>query len=104
MAAYTVNNDILTVQLKGEIDHHTASKISKETDELILRYEPTLLILDFCKVTFSDSSGIAVVLGRYKKMKALGGTVELASVPKGIKRIFSLAALDKLVKFRENVV
>ena len=75
----------------------------KEADELIARYEPTLLILDFGNVTFSDSSGIAVVLGRYKKMKELGGQTELSSVPKGIKRIFSLAAVDKLVKIRENV-
>ena len=103
MAAYTVNSDVLTVQLKGEIDHHTAGRMAKEADELIARYEPTLLILDFGNVTFSDSSGIAVVLGRYKKMKELGGQTELSSVPKGIKRIFSLAAVDKHVKIRENV-
>lgn len=103
MAAYTVNNDVLIVQFKGEIDHHSAGRMAKEADELITKYEPSLLILDFGGVTFSDSSGIAVVLGRYKKMTAKGGQTELASVPKSIKRIFSLAALDKLVKIRENV-
>lgn len=103
MAAYTVNSDILTVQFKGEIDHHTARRMAKEADELIARYEPTLLVLDFGNVTFSDSSGIAVVLGRYKKMKELGGQTELSSVPKAVKRIFTLAAVDKLVKIRENV-
>ena len=103
MAAYTVNSDVLTVQLKGEIDHHTAGRMAKEADELIARYEPTLLVLDFGNVTFSDSSGIAVVLGRYKKMKELGGQTELSSVPKAVKRIFTLAAVDKLVKIRENV-
>ncbi len=63
---------------------------------------PNHLILDFSSVTFMDSSGVGLVMGRYKNMKAMGGTVELAGMPPYIEKVMTLAGMDKLVKMSEQ--
>lgn len=87
--------------LNGDIDHHSSEEIRRRTDELIGRYMPSRLTLDFSQVSFCDSSGIAVVLGRYKIMKANGGTVELTGVNHQISRIFELSGIWNLVDQKE---
>ncbi len=91
----------LTVLIKGEIDHHTASDIRTQTDKLIFKYTPKRLIIDFSQVTFCDSSGIAIVLGRYKLMKQYGGTVTLTKVSPQISRIFDLSGVWNIIGRKE---
>lgn len=98
MINYTVNGNILTVSICGEIDHHTAGDLRKDIDALVRQQDPVCLILDFSRVAFCDSSGIAVVLGRYRLMSERGGEVELIRLPENVKQIFDLAGLDRLVK------
>lgn len=98
MISYTINERILTVSIFGEIDHHTAVGLRTEIDGLVRKYTPLCLILDFSKVDFCDSSGIAVVLGRYRLMKSLGGEVELTQLPANVSHIFEMADLKRLVK------
>lgn len=98
MVSYTVNERILTVSIFGEIDHHTATSLRTEIDGLVRKYSPRCLILDFSKVDFCDSSGIAVVLGRYRLMKSLGGEVELIRLPANVSHIFEMADLKRIVK------
>ncbi|MBQ1218011.1 MAG: anti-sigma factor antagonist [Clostridia bacterium] len=98
MIDYNINERLLTVFIHGEIDHHSAAGLRGEIDNLVRRYSPRCLILDFAKVDFCDSSGIAVVLGRYRLMRSLGGEVELTRLPDNVRHIFDLADLRKLVK------
>ncbi len=98
MIHYEVNERILTVGIAGEIDHHTAAELRTEIDGVIKKYSPLCLILDFSKVDFCDSSGIAIVLGRYRLMRSLGGEVELTGLPGNVAHIFEMADLKKLVK------
>ena len=102
MTAHTVNNDTLTVLFRGEIDHHCASSLSADADALIRKYKPSTLILDFGGVTFCDSSGIALVLGRYKLMKNANGRTVLASLPAHVRKIFTLASLEKFVEIKNT--
>lgn len=88
--------DILFVYLSGDIDHHNAKKIREEIDRKIEQMHCKELILDFRDVTFMDSSGIGLVMGRYKLMKTLQGVVRVANVSAHIKRVMVLAGLDKL--------
>lgn len=83
--------------LTGEIDHHSAKTIREEIDGKAEQYLPSELILDFKGVTFMDSSGIGLVMGRYKKMAELNGTVRIVNLPSPIRRVMILAGLDKLV-------
>ena len=63
----------LTAYISGEIDHHSAKSIRKEIDINVEKLKPTDLYLDFSKVDFMDSSGIGLVMGRYKLQSERGG-------------------------------
>ena len=86
----------LTAYLKGEIDHHNAGALRSCIDEAIGRAFPEMLCLDFAKVSFMDSSGIGLVMGRYKLMRSLGGEIEVQNVSSHIKKVMKLAGLDLL--------
>ena len=90
----------LTAKIAGDIDHHTAMTIREQIDMSIESYSPEMLYMDFRDVTFMDSSGIGLVMGRYKLMREIGGQVEVINTSKHIKRVMSLAGLDKLAKIR----
>ena len=66
---YTARNRDLSLSLSGEIDHHTAAFLRSGIDAAFVRQKPKTLILDFSGVTFMDSSGVGLALGRYKKTK-----------------------------------
>ena len=82
--------------LSGEIDHHIAKSIRQEIDRACEESAARLLILVFKDVTFMDSSGIGLVMGRYQLMQTLGGEMALSNLPASIKRVMRLAGLDRL--------
>ena len=90
--------DTLTVLLAGEIDHHSAAGMRAQIDEAIERYRPAVLMLDFGGVTFMDSSGIGLVMGRYKLMNSFGGAVNVVNTPKPLQKVMRLAGLDRLAR------
>ncbi len=98
MITYEVQERLLTVSIIGEIDHHTAAALRTEIDGLIKKYSPLCLMLNFSRVDFCDSSGIAIVLGRYRLMHSLGGEVELTELPENVAHIFEMADLKRIVK------
>ena len=63
----------LAAYLTGEIDHHAAQSLRREIDAQIDDRLPELLTLDFSGVTFMDSSGVGLILGRGRHIGALGG-------------------------------
>ena len=65
----------LTIALRGEIDHHAAREMRRELDEVIERSQPELLIIDMENVGFMDSSGIGLILGRLRAVRACGGDI-----------------------------
>ena len=86
----------VTAHLSGEIDHHSAKEIRGDIDLAIDRCRPNKLILDFDGVTFMDSSGIGLVMGRYKAVKLCGGCVIIENTGSQIKKVMRLAGLDRL--------
>ncbi|MFT8889099.1 MAG: anti-sigma factor antagonist [Ethanoligenens sp.] len=96
--ALKMENDahVLTVYLDGEIDHHAARGIREEIDTSIERVHPDALALDFRGVTFMDSSGIGLVMGRYRAMQPFGGIVTVKNASMHIRKVMRLAGLDKL--------
>ncbi len=89
----------MIAELEGDIDHHTAKAMREAIDENILRTEPKSTKLDFSKVKFMDSSGIGLIMGRYKLMKSFGGNLEVINVPKRLERMVKLAGLSALGLF-----
>lgn len=86
------------VYLEGEIDHHSAKGMRAEIDKKIEEEMPSVVILDFSAVVFMDSSGIGLVMGRYKIMNENGGQVAIANAPKAIKKVMQLSGLSKITK------
>lgn len=84
--------------LDGEIDHHTSSFLRTDIDLNINLYKPKALFIDFSAVSFMDSSGIGLVMGRYKKMHEIGGRVYIQNPPNHIKRVMLLSGVNKLAK------
>lgn len=95
--------DKLLVELRGELDHHSAEEVRVRIDDRIDRDNIKKLILNFNDVSFMDSSGIGVVVGRYKKLKASGGSLCITNINKGVKRVFELSGLLKIIHNYKNV-
>ena len=87
------------ITLSGEIDHHGARVMMQQMEDAIARTLPMRLTLDLSGLTFTDSSGIAVVLRTFKRMRQLQGSMAVANVPDQARRVFQAAGLDKLVQF-----
>lgn len=94
----------IRVQLCGEIDHHTAKDIRETTDTLIQQRRPKELRLDFSRVSFMDSSGIGLIMGRYRMMSLYGGYLKVINVPEALEKIMILSGLGALniIERREN--
>ncbi len=100
--SFTLEENGLCAEITGDIDHHSAKAIRDEIDKACSKYLPDVLYLDLSGVSFMDSSGIGLVLGRYRNMKNRGGNTAVI-VPEGkTKRILIMAAADKLVKFYDT--
>lgn len=86
-------NNTLTAYLSGDIDHHTAADIRNKIDGQAERLHPKLMQLDFSNVQFMDSSGIGLIMGRYREMALLGGNLSVINIPPHLQRLVSLSGV-----------
>lgn len=94
---YIQEDKLLLLQITEEIDHHTTEEIRRKADNEITRYMPRKVIFDLGKVTFMDSAGIGMVIGRYKIIKTFGGKLEMMNVKPSIKKIFEMSGVLKII-------
>ncbi len=94
----------LVVKLSGEIDHHTSGDIRDILDREISSGNVTNLVFDFDRVTFMDSSGIGMMVGRYKQISALGGKVMVIRVSTQLDKIFEISGLKKILDFGKEKI
>lgn len=87
----------LLIQISKELDHHNAVTIREKADQLIDKNYVNQIIFDFSNSEFMDSSGIGVIMGRYKKIIFTGGKVAVTNVNSSIDRIFKLSGLYKII-------
>ena len=95
--------DTLVVRLIGELDHHSAEEVRVKIDDRIERDNIKKVIMNFKEVTFMDSSGIGVVIGRYKKVQNRNGQVCVAEVNRRVDKVFSLSGMYKIIKSYESI-
>lgn len=89
--------------MNGELDHHTAQEIRNEVDREIENNHIKNIIFDMTNMHFMDSSGIGVVIGRYKKVQKLGGQAAVIHMNNRIERIFKISGLFNIVNKFENI-
>lgn len=94
---------LLIIKIYGELDQHTASKIRESADRELARTGAINVAFDFENVTFMDSSGIGVIMGRYKTVKALGGTVLIYDVSPDVKRLIEMSGIESIVTVAETL-
>lgn len=98
---YNQKEKILTVEITEEIDHYVAENIRRKVDNEITRYMPRKTIFDFSRVAFMDSAGIGMIIGRYKLMKLIGGSLEIHNVKESAKKILEMSGVLKIVPITE---
>ena len=96
MVDFSFENGTLTAKLCGEIDHHIAPRIRGDIDARCESLRPSRLILDFGGVSFMDSSGIGLIMGRYRCISLLGGRLEVVNIPPSLKKIFVISGIETL--------
>lgn len=87
----------LVVNLDGDLDHHLSQLIRIPIDEKIDKNGIDAVVFDFKNTGFMDSSGIGLIMGRYKLLSRKGGKVFVTNVSPAIKRIFEISGLYKIV-------
>ncbi len=90
--------EVVTAYLSGELDHHTAKQMRESIDEAIELNMPTLLIIDFSDVSFMDSSGIGLVMGRYRLLSKTGAELNISGMSPQIYKVMKLAGIERLAK------
>ncbi len=97
-----VKDDKMIIYLSGEVDHHSAREIRDCIDRQVVSQRPKTFILDLEGIDFMDSSGLGLVLGRYRKIKETGGEMYIANADDRTMKILKMAGVDKLIKCTAN--
>ena len=91
-------NDTVTACITGELDHCSAQTIRRELDMMITEPGVRNLVLDLKDMTFMDSSGIGVILGRYRQLRDRGGSVAVKNMNSQVERVFTLSGMRQVIK------
>lgn len=97
-----IEKSTLLVETDGELDHHSAQKLRREIDSVLDRGAKNV-VFDFSGLSFMDSSGIGMIMGRYKRVSKRGGRVIIAAPRPQVKRIIEMAGLTQIVQVEPNV-
>ena len=92
---------MLVFKITDEIDDCSVQKIRRKADYEIERYMPRKVVFDFDSVSFMDSSGIGLLIGRYKFTNMLGGKLEVANLTQNVRKIFEMSGILKLIPVTE---
>lgn len=90
--------DTVTVRITGELDHCSAQAVRRELDALIAEPGVKRLVLDMADMTFMDSSGIGVILGRYRELRERGGSVAVKNLNPQVEKVFTLSGMRQVIQ------
>lgn len=96
------DGETVTAFLEGEIDHHTAAEMREAIDAQLLGGTVKLLVLDFRDVTFMDSSGIGLVMGRYRQIRYNDGQLHIINTSPQIFKVMRIAGLERLARIERG--
>lgn len=95
---YELYKNCLVIYVTQDLDHHAVLSLRERSDRLIEAGDVKHVIFDFKDVGFMDSSGIGLLMGRYKKVMFLGGRAAVTSVGSAVDRIFKISGLYKIIE------
>lgn len=100
---FKVKKETLIISLPEELDHYAAGKIREQTDELFNGNRIRDVIFDYQHTYFMDSSGIGLVMGRYRAVRFLNGNIYIVGVNDKISRILNISGIYRVAKQSKNV-
>jgi len=95
---HEMSRGTLTIRLKGDLDHHSAGELREEMDRLLSDPAVRRVVLDMSALGFMDSSGIGLILGRYKLLRRRGGQLLIRSGNRRVDRILQLSGLYEIIE------
>lgn len=93
----------LTICLPPEVDHHNAQELKETADRILQQKNIRCIIFDFGNTSFMDSSGIGMIMGRYKNIRFMGGAVMAVRVNERIRRILTMSGIYKIMDIYEGM-
>ncbi|MDE6738578.1 MAG: anti-sigma factor antagonist [Lachnospiraceae bacterium] len=102
MEDFKIIDNYLMIRLPDEVDHHISVDISAKADRYIMSKRVGNVVFDFERTTFMDSSGIGVILGRYKKISCFGGKVYAINADNRIRRLLLLSGMQNIVEIMDK--
>ena len=99
---YLNKEKILLLKITEEIDHHAVEKIRRKADFEIEKHIPRKVVFDFSNVIFMDSAGIGLILGRYKNVVSLGGSLEVINATETVNKILIMSGINKIVNINKE--
>jgi stage II sporulation protein AA (anti-sigma F factor antagonist) len=96
---FDVIDNILVAELVGELDHHVSERVRVRIDTALENYKTKNLMLDFSQVSFMDSSGIGIILGRYRKLGQKGSNMAIVGCNKSIRNILNMAGVFSIIDY-----
>ena len=100
---FEVKGETLILHLPEELDHHVAGQIREETDIYFTEKRIRDVIFDYQNTSFLDSSGIGLIMGRYREVRYLRGDVYIVGIHDKIARILEISGLYRVAKRRADV-
>ncbi|MFD2617695.1 MULTISPECIES: anti-sigma F factor antagonist [Terrilactibacillus] len=97
-----VKYEVLCIRLEGELDHHTAEDLRNQVNDLMKQKAVQHILLNLGQLQFMDSSGLGVILGRYKQIASLGGEMVVCSISPAVRRLFELSGMFKIIRYEED--
>ena len=94
--------DELICVISGDIDHHSARTVRTQIDDALISRRPARLVLDLSQVSFMDSSGLGLILGRFNKSAEIGSDFLLLNPNEAVTRILDIAGIGRLIKIERK--
>ena len=93
-----IYNKTLYVMLSGELDEYTAQTVRKQLDTILDTQKGFIqIVMDLSELTFMDSTGVGVLIGRYKKMKEYNKPIFITNPSRNAERIFKMSGLYEIM-------
>ena len=99
---HTLEGGRLTLKPTGEIDHHSAVAMREEADAIIYRTRPEVLAIDLSSIEFMDSSGLGLIMGRYKLARNLNCKTVIKNPGVRVSKILALAGMERIIKIERD--
>lgn len=101
MEEFRIVDNCLMIKLPEEVDHYSTAYLCEKADRYIVKKNVEHVVFDFGVTKFMDSSGIGLIMGRYKMITCFGGKVFVLHPDKHIRRMLYMAGMNDLIEIME---